>query len=198
MLEAKRRAAPTLVQELSPSIYHDTQSRNPFTGDSPPSPNLADSTVLERLGDDLDEFAHIVQKNVTIFPPEEGELLRNNLAMMQTDIRLQHQYILDSSHHGAPSIVAIERTGGRGRPRIAIDPTFLQWAYNMRSTSGIAQFLGVSRARVRNALLEYGIATPQENPFPPHTQDPTPLGEHPESNLPQDLGGEHPAVDPVL
>ncbi|KAI0313030.1 hypothetical protein OF83DRAFT_1066225, partial [Amylostereum chailletii] len=151
-----------------------------------------DSTMLERLRDDLDEFVSIVQENVAIFPPEEGELLRNNLAMMQTDIRLQHQYILDSSHHGAPSIVAIERTGGRGRPRITIDPTFLRWAYNMRSTSGIAQFLGVSRARVRNALLEYGIATPQENPFPPNIQEPTPLGELPDEPYIDEL------LDPIF
>ncbi|KAH9922729.1 uncharacterized protein B0H18DRAFT_879111 [Fomitopsis serialis] len=80
-----------------------------------------DSTVLERLGDDLDQFSQLV-----------------------------HQ----------------EHTGGRGRPRYVIDRDWLAWAYQQRSTSGIAQFLQVSRTVVRNALLEYGIAEPQASPFP--------------------------------
>ncbi|KAJ6481519.1 hypothetical protein C8R47DRAFT_982430 [Mycena vitilis] len=43
---------------------------------------------------------------------------------------------------------------------------FLRWAYSQRSTASIARFLGVSRNTVRTTLLEYGIATPQSNPFP--------------------------------
>ncbi|KAJ7238069.1 hypothetical protein B0H12DRAFT_1204320 [Mycena haematopus] len=52
------------------------------------------------------------------------------------------------------------------RPRIYIDPDFLQWAYGQRSTEGISRYLGVSRTTVRNALLEHGIAEPQPSPFP--------------------------------
>ncbi|KAH8085980.1 hypothetical protein BXZ70DRAFT_863551, partial [Cristinia sonorae] len=44
---------------------------------------------------------------------------------------------------------------------------FLEWAYTVRSTAGIARFLGVSRNVVRSALLNYGIAERQENPFDP-------------------------------
>ena len=69
------------------------------------------------------------------------------------------------SHHGYPTVVDTVRTGNCGRPRINIDPDFLQWAYAHRSTSGICRFLHVGHNVVRNALLEYGIAQPQENPF---------------------------------
>jgi hypothetical protein len=84
---------------------------------------------------------------------------------MQLDIRQQYQESLDESHHGHPTIVETIHTGNRGRPHIQIDPNFLQWAYGHRSISGIARFLHVGRSTVRNALLDYGIAQPQENPF---------------------------------
>ncbi|KAJ6501015.1 hypothetical protein DFH09DRAFT_1252122 [Mycena vulgaris] len=47
-----------------------------------------------------------------------------------------------------------------------IQTNFLRWAYSQRPTAGIHRFLGVSRGVVRSALLRYGIATPQSNPFP--------------------------------
>ena len=84
---------------------------------------------------------------------------------MQSDIRSQYREILDMSHHGQPQVVRTVRSGNRGRPRISIDPVFLEWAYNQRTTSGIARFLNISRDTVRNALLDYGIAKPQEAPF---------------------------------
>lgn len=52
-----------------------------------------------------------------------------------------------------------------------IDPTFLEWAYAYRSTTAISRFLNVNQDTVRNALLEYGIAQPQQNPFPPAQPD---------------------------
>ena len=81
------------------------------------------------------------------------------------DVRLQYERALDESHQGRPSVVTAIHDGGRGRPHIYIDPTFLSWAYNHRSTSSIARFLGVGRTVVRNALLDYGIAVPQQRPF---------------------------------
>ncbi|KAF8134701.1 hypothetical protein K438DRAFT_1911705 [Mycena galopus ATCC 62051] len=73
-----------------------------------------------------------------IFPPEEFAILETSLAAM-------------------PVIVQTIHSGGPGRPRIHINPDFLQWAYG--------QFLRVRRATVWNALLEYGIAEPQQSPF---------------------------------
>jgi hypothetical protein len=100
-----------------------------------------------------------------VFGTEELNTLLANLAMMQSDIRLRYQETLDMSHHGRPTLVQSIHTGRRGRPRIQIDPDFLRWAYNQRTTAGIHRFLNVGRSTVRNALLEHDIAEPQSNPF---------------------------------
>ncbi|KAJ7886954.1 hypothetical protein B0H13DRAFT_1627782 [Mycena leptocephala] len=67
-------------------------------------------------------------------------------------------------------------SNGPGRPRIYIDPDFLRWAYGQRSTASISRFLRVGRSTVRNALIEHGIARPQQSPFQlnnnsPYTND---------------------------
>jgi hypothetical protein len=146
-----------------------------------------DSTVLTRLGDDLDEFASLaieVGNNIYyyccdcevlylqhshIFDNEELLTLCTNLTMMQSDICLCYEEMLDASHHRYPVIVQTIRTGRHGRPRIHIDPLFLQWAYSHQSTSGIHRFLNVGCSVVQNALIEYGIAEPQQNPFAPES-----------------------------
>lgn len=84
---------------------------------------------------------------------------------MRNDIRQAYDEALNESHHGRPTIVEVVHTGQPGRPAISIDPDFLRWAYSLRSTSSISRFLGVSRQTVRNALLEHGITSPQQNPF---------------------------------
>lgn len=100
-----------------------------------------------------------------IFDPNDLQALRTHLSLMQTDIRLQYQQSLNESHHRLPTVIEPVHTGRRGRPSIDIDSHFLQWAYAHRSTSGIGRFSSVSRTTVRNALLRYGIAEPQTNPF---------------------------------
>lgn len=80
------------------------------------------------------------------------------------EIRVAHRQALDASHHGFQRLVT-EVQGTTGRPRVVIDEAFLRWAHTHRSTSGIATFLGVSRPVVRNALLQYGIVEPGEDPF---------------------------------
>lgn len=102
---------------------------------------------------------------MTIFEASELETLQRNIVMMQHDVRLQYRDALDASHHGAPLLTETVRTGRPGRPSIHIDPQFLQWAYAHRSTAGISRFLNVARSTVRDALLHYGIAQPQQNPF---------------------------------
>ncbi|KAF8208063.1 hypothetical protein K438DRAFT_1574451 [Mycena galopus ATCC 62051] len=88
---------------------------------------------------------------------------------MQTDVRLEYRDATDASHNGYPTVIETIATGAVGRPRIHIDPDFLQWAYSQRSTASIHRFLDVSRNTVRTALLEHGIAAPQSNPFPHET-----------------------------
>ena len=78
---------------------------------------------------------------------------------------MKYNDMLEESHYGHPDIVQKVHSGGRGRPRISIDPDFLRWAYQHRTTTGISRFLNVSRDTVRRALVDYGIAERQENPF---------------------------------
>jgi hypothetical protein len=144
----------------------------------------ADSNVLARLGDDLDEYSDLVTQvcavillypaqiflslvlqHAAIFDSAELAVLQANLVTMRDEIRQQYGQALDSSHHGHPVLTEHVHTGRRGRPAIHIDPDFLRWAYSLRSTSSISRFLHVSRQRVRSALLEYGIAVPQADPF---------------------------------
>jgi hypothetical protein len=90
-----------------------------------------------------------------------------NLAIMRTDIRTQYEIGLSASHYGRPSVVGVQRTGRRGRPRLVFDPGFLQWAMTQRTTSRIASFLSVGRTTLRQAMLDYGLAEPGDNPFFP-------------------------------
>jgi hypothetical protein len=142
---------------------------------------LADSNVLARLGDGLDEYSDLVTQVCTsvypagiflsllqhaaIFDPAELATLQANLVAMKSEIHQQYGHALDSSHHGRPVLTEQVHTGRRGRPAIHIDPDFLRWAYSLRSTSSISRFLHVSRQSVRSALLEHGIAVPQADPF---------------------------------
>lgn len=85
---------------------------------------------------------------------------------MRNDIRNRYDQLLNESHSGYPTVMHVEQTGRRGRPRIVIDPEFLAFAHQHRSTAGIARFLGVGVSVVRNSLLRYGIAQPGQDPFP--------------------------------
>lgn len=88
---------------------------------------------------------------------------------MLSDLRVLHEHRLEASHNGRPNIVHYEHTGRPGRPRAVINPDFLRWAYPLRSTTGLAHFLGLNRDTVRQRLLELGIASPGNNPFPSNT-----------------------------
>ncbi|KAJ3967382.1 hypothetical protein EV361DRAFT_807393 [Lentinula raphanica] len=77
----------------------------------------------------------------------------------------EYSYVVSHSHHGRPDVLNWEHTGSVGRPRAVINPNFLRWAHNHRSTTGITDFLGLSRRTVRRALLEHGIVTPGGVPF---------------------------------
>jgi len=88
---------------------------------------------------------------------------------MLSDLRVLHEQRLEASHNGRPTIVHYEHTGQPGRPHTVIDPEFLHWAYPLRSTEGIAHFLGVHRNTVRRHLLELGLAHPGNDPFPSNT-----------------------------
>ena len=81
---------------------------------------------------------------------------------MRSDIRAAYVGALEGSHHGYPLVVSLANSGNRGRPQIIFDPEFLAWAYNRRSISALARFLGVGRTTLRNALIIHGILVPHE------------------------------------
>lgn len=108
----------------------------------------------------------VLLQNAHVFEASELDTLQTNITLIQIDICQQYRETLDRSHHGHPTIVWTVHSGCRGRPRIQIDSDFLRWAYAHRSVAGISWFLHVGRNAVRNALIEYGIAEPQDNPFP--------------------------------
>ncbi|KAJ7511956.1 hypothetical protein B0H11DRAFT_2214829 [Mycena galericulata] len=135
--------------------------------------NQTDEVVLSRLHDDLQEYSSLVAEHTNIFPEEELTTLQTNLALMLSDVQILYQQAVDSSHHGRPTVVERVHTGQRGRPRIEIDPHFLQFAHEHRSTTGIGRFLGVSRSTVRSALLRQGLTQEQPAPF---LDEPPPSG----------------------
>lgn len=94
---------------------------------------------------------------------------------MLVDVRALYNQGLEQTHRGHLQPVYREHDGGRGRPRIVINRDFLQWAYTLRTASGIAEYLGVSRNTVRRSLLDYGIAQSGSNPFPAHSNETTSL-----------------------
>ena len=93
------------------------------------------STVLTRFGDELDEYINLInmvkkirpilidkiltsQQHSTLFPVEELHTIWTNLGVMQTDVCIQYQETLDSSHHRRPTIIQEVHTSGCGCPHI--------------------------------------------------------------------------------
>ncbi|KAJ7737974.1 hypothetical protein B0H16DRAFT_1664698 [Mycena metata] len=113
---------------------------------------------------------------------------------MLNNVEIVYQQAIDASHHGRPTVVERVHTGRPGRPRVVIDPNFLQFAHEHRSTTGIRHFLNVSRGVVQAALLRQGLIEPGMAPFEgPPFEDP--LSENAE--LPEaPLGLEDDILDP--
>ncbi|KAJ3840070.1 hypothetical protein F5878DRAFT_498744, partial [Lentinula raphanica] len=151
---------------------------------------------LVLLGEDLEEFANIVSQNSAVFPDHsEWQVLQVNVQSMILDLRTTYDRRVERSHHSRPNVIFQERSGFPGRPRTIIDPNFLRWAHGRRTTSGIAQFLGVSRRTVRRSLLEYQIEHPGRTPFTDRTNDNSLVEDtdsilEPHQAIPQDLPPE--------
>ncbi|KAL0057050.1 hypothetical protein AAF712_016331, partial [Marasmius tenuissimus] len=98
---------------------------------------------------------------------------------MILDIRVLRERAAEATQSGRPEVVRRVMDGGRGRPRVEINPVFLSWAYSHRTQSAIAQFLGISRSTVHRALLDQGVVQPGEDPFTDEEEDSEPP--HPSS-----------------
>ena len=64
-----------------------------------------------------------------------------------------------------PPVIQAVHTGRPGRPRYEIDPEWLEFALDLRSTTGVAQALGVSARTVHRNALDLHLATPGAPPF---------------------------------
>ncbi|KAJ3737952.1 hypothetical protein EV360DRAFT_91047 [Lentinula raphanica] len=121
---------------------------------------------LQLLLEDINEFSNLVSQHSNVFPDEsEWQTLSSNLQYMRLDVQTIHSRRLEQSHHGHPEVLHWEHNGAAGRPRAVIDPDFLRWAHTHRTTTGIADFLGLSRRTVRRSLLELGLVSPGNVPF---------------------------------
>ncbi|KAJ3765410.1 hypothetical protein FB446DRAFT_613040, partial [Lentinula raphanica] len=107
---------------------------------------------------DFSQHSHVFEDR------NEWQTLGDNVRHMVLDVQVIHNHRNEQSHHGRPEVIHRESSGSAGRPRTIIDPDFLRWAHTHRTTSGIADFLGVSQRTVRRALLTHGFAAPGNAP----------------------------------
>lgn len=116
----------------------------------------------------------IYLQHARIFSNDEKLVIETNIVLLQLQVRLAYQHALDSTHHGRPSVVRFAETGRPGRPRMILDETFLRFAYQHQCATGIARTIGCLVSTVRQALLDYGISEPGDDPFPlpPGPSDP--------------------------
>lgn len=82
------------------------------------------------------------------------------MAVLQNEVTTAYRNALDRSHNGHPTFVYTVPTGGRGRPRLWIDPGWLRVAYSHRGPTEIARIIGCSVTTVRKALIAHGIRAP--------------------------------------
>ncbi|KAF8823653.1 hypothetical protein HHX47_DHR9000419 [Lentinula edodes] len=164
-----------------------------------------DPFLLQLLGEDLNQFSQLAQEHAAIFEPGEAQILQSSIQVMILDIRALYEGCIELSHNGRPEVVFTEYTGRPGRPRTVINPDFLHFAHNHRTTTGLSHFLDVPRPTVRRRLLECGIATPGIGPFnfPLRSINELPSNESddvldvdtpPPSQLPDDVQAEAAAI----
>jgi len=116
---------------------------------------------------------------------------------MQSDIENLHRQSLDTSHHGHPTVLSTIHSGQPGWPQIQIDPSFLAWAYNQRSISALARFLGIGHSTLRDELVHNNLIQAPLSNEPPSTAEPL-LGDplkhddilEPELPIPTHLPGD--------
>lgn len=65
-----------------------------------------------------------------------------------------------SSQSTSPVVCERVKTGRRGRPRVAIDPTFLQFAMDLRGPTALGKVFKCSSRTVRRRALELDIVSP--------------------------------------
>ena len=105
---------------------------------------------------------------------------------LQDSLEAMVQYLDAASHRSVdppdgPHLPVIQtvRTGRRGSPSKIIDPTFLEFALEMRGPSHLARVLDCSSRTVRRSALRYGLVEPGPPVFQDvQTADGTTLRQH--------------------
>lgn len=84
------------------------------------------------------------------------------------DVQAFYDHQVEASHAGRPEVVLQEYMGHHGHPHTIINTVadFLPWAYGHCTTSGISDFLGVSRATIRHGLLSGSVYLKMKLHFP--------------------------------
>lgn len=94
----------------------------------------------------------------------EYQYLQDNASGVAEYLEEQMRLSIDRPDTTAPpalDLVHVHRTGRRGRPRLEINPVFLESALELRGPSQIGRpFLNISSRSVRRRAIEYGLRAP--------------------------------------
>lgn len=101
-------------------------------------------------------------QNRDVLPREEHELLETNIRSMveHLDAICLLNRDSSSSEYTPPVLTSTAPTENRGRPRINIDPAFLDQALQLRGPTALAKVLGVSSRTIRRRALEAQLVQP--------------------------------------
>ncbi|KAF5366951.1 hypothetical protein D9757_010853 [Collybiopsis confluens] len=142
-------ATPPSIQELHDRFQKEYEKFVDLVNEAHIREPAPDCFLLELLGEELGHFQSLVSQNSQVFDATELLTVQSSVELMLHDVRILHGRSLEVSHNGQLEVVWKEKLGNRGRPRIVIDRDFLAWAYRLRSSAGIARFLGISRTTLK-------------------------------------------------
>ncbi|TFY53903.1 hypothetical protein EVJ58_g9184 [Rhodofomes roseus] len=123
---------------------------------------LGDAARLAQQREEVLRLMAEAEPHVALFSPAEFTHLRSGVSnMVETLDKAIHRSSDPPS--GPPLVVAQRvRTGRRGRPRVEIDPMFLETGLQMRGPVGLAPIFSCSSRTVRRRALEHNLVAPGE------------------------------------
>ena len=106
------------------------------------------------------EIKFLVFKYVNIFPPAELFILKTSISDMVDALEDACLQSADPLHLPPLVVTHCNPQGKHGRLHVQIDETFLEFAIQLRGSSGIASELGCSACTVQCHALEQGLVNP--------------------------------------
>lgn len=101
-------------------------------------------------------------QHAAVIPSQELAIVRASLTDMVSLLEEACHQSMDPPDTAQPSVVKVVRTGRPGRPRIEIDPGFLEQALALRGPHTIGPLLGCHPRTVRRRALEYKMVEPAQ------------------------------------